>query len=331
MLKLSIKTTDFKNKNILLLTHENADLDSFTSAAIFNRILKKKKIKSRIAVPSHINEQALKFAFREKISFLVNPNLEEYDLIVIFDFNDFEQLGTLRKKFTKLQKSKCFDVIAIDHHEKEKRCISKKGIILPKYFSTTQILLNNFKRYFDKKSFFYSAIGIIEDTGKFIVADEKLFSDFSECLRKSGKKYSDITEVSKHEIDEGEKIAFFRAVRRARTRKINHIEVIISELNFYQGTASTKLLEFGAEIAIVIGEDKNGLAKLSSRAESYFKDKYNFNLMKDLLIPLQKVAGGEVGGHSGAAQWKGKTKKNTIIKEINKILEKKLLKLKVKN
>jgi len=318
----------FRGKNILLLTHENADLDAFCSTAIFFLYLKKNKISATIGVPSHINEQTLDFALKEKIPFVVNPDLNLFNLICIFDFNDYEQLGYLRKNFEKLKKEKCFSVISFDHHVKEKRSIAS-GFINPGAFSTTQILFDLLNKDFDEKMYFYTAIGILEDTGRFLVSSKSLFEKMSICLNKSKKNYSQVYAYARHIIPEGEKIAFLKAASRAQIKKINGFIVIFSNLNFYQGAAATKLLEFGAHISLVYGDDKTGITKLSLRAETSFKDKFDFDLMDDILIPLNKIIGGDVGGHSGAAQWSGKVDKKVLINTITKIIEKKLLKYKL--
>ena len=39
---------------------------------------------------------------------------------------------------------------------------------------------------------FYACVGMIEDTGHFIVGDKELFSDFSFCLTHSNKSYNEI-------------------------------------------------------------------------------------------------------------------------------------------
>jgi nanoRNase/pAp phosphatase (c-di-AMP/oligoRNAs hydrolase) len=306
-----------------LLCHENADLDSFCSAAIFKQYLKDNKIDSEIGVPSHINEQTFSFALNEKIKFLLNPKILGFDLVCLFDLNDYEQLGALRKSFTKLQKKGLIDVITFDHHETEKRSIAK-GFIDSKKLSTTQLLFNLIGKKFNKRIASYACLGMIEDTGRFLVGDKEYFGAFSKCLNVADKSYATIFEIAKHKIPQGEKIAFLKAIQRAKLTKINHQVVIMSSLNFYQGAAATKLLEFGANISIVIGEEKNGLTHLSARAETGFKEEFNFNLMKDLFIPLQKKIGGDSGGHSGAAQWKGDEKERVVSKEILKILEKRL-------
>ncbi len=322
-MKSQISIQKFKNKKILLLTHENADLDAFCSTAIFQKYFKKNKIPSVIAIPSHINEQTLEFAFKEKISFQKNPNLENFDTICIFDFNDYEQLGVLRKIFVELRKKKKFEVITFDHHEKEKRSIAN-GFINPNALSTTQILFDLFGKEFDKKMSAYACLGMLEDTGRFLVGDKSFFNAFSKCLDNSEKTYAELFGLAKHKAPEGEQIAFMKAIQRAKINKIKDIIIITSQLGFYQGAAATKLLEFGAQISLVVGKEKKGSTHLSGRADTTFKEQKNFNLMKDLFIPLQKIFSGEVGGHSGAAQWKGKANENNVLKEALKILEKKL-------
>ena len=319
---VSLNFASFRGKSILLLCHDHADIDSVASAAIFRDVLKTKKIKSEIGIPKHINDQAINLSLKNKISFVVNPKLEKYDLICLFDFNDYEQLGPLRKSFSKLQKKGCFEVITFDHHEKEKRSIGK-GFIDPKAGSTTEVLYNLFDGTFTKKMCFYTCMGIIEDTGKFLVASKDTFEIFSKCLTKSEKKYSKVLEFAKQIINKEERVAFLKAANRAKIIGMKKALIVTSNLSFYQGDAATKLLEFGANISLVVGVEKKGVAVLSARAETSFKEENNFNLMKHLFIPLQRKVGGEIGGHSGAAQWKGNISDKKVLSEAITILKKK--------
>jgi len=282
-----------KDKPVLLLCHDNADLDSFCSASIMQRYLKKKNISSSIGVPKHINDQAQHFAFSQKISFQVNPNLEEFNLILLFDFNGFEQLGRLKDSFVNLVAKKNVSVIVFDHHVADKKCIVYSGYcVIDEDAASTTELLYNFLGAFDNKMFFWNCIGIIEDTGHFIVGDEKTFSSFAECLKNSKQTYVDVLSFTKHKIPQDERIAFLKAAQRAQIQKIGGVIVVTSELSFYQSAASTKLLDFGAQIALVAGVEREGLTTLSLRAESEFKEENNFNLVRDLLIPLQSQIGG---------------------------------------
>ena len=316
-----------RHKNVLLLTHENADLDSFCSTAIMHDFLKKQGIKSMVGVPKHINEQAQHFAFTEKISFQINPDLKNFEIVMLFDLNGFEQLGGLRKEFERALKCKEFQVIVFDHHVPEKKCLSSSGLCVAddSCVSTTQVLYNFLNdTYFDKQMNFWNCIGIVEDTGHFLVGDTKSFESFACSLKNSGKTYADVLSFAKHRAPEDERIAFIKAAQRAQIQKINDAVVVTSELSFYQGAAATKLLDFGAHIAIVCGKERDGLTNLSARVETEFRDKHNFNLMKHLLVPLQEKLSGEIGGHSGAAQWKGKAEPQQVFDEIFNILRKKL-------
>lgn len=317
-----INFSKYKNKKILLLCHENADLDAITSATIFYQILKNKKINSVISVPSHINEQALQFIEKEKIFCQKNPDLESFNQIFLFDFNDYEQLGSLREKFTKLQSQNKFDVISFDHHVIEKRSIDSSKIGIGEFYSTTQLLFNFFKKEFNKKMFFYACLGMLEDTGHFIVADKKLFDDFSYCLDNCDKSFSEIVSLTKPAFNKGERIAFLKAAQRAKIIDLNGVIVIFSNVSFFQGPAATKLLSFGADISLVYGSnEKRKESSLSCRADSFFKEKNKFNLVNDLLKELQNRVGGEIGGHSGAAMWKGKSSQELIEKNCLEIIK----------
>ncbi len=320
---VELNFSQIKKKNVLLLCHENADLDSFCSASIFQRILSKHKITSTIAVPSHMNEQSIHFAFKEKISFQKNPDLTSFDFIFLFDFNDFEQLGKLRSAFLKINQKKV-SVISFDHHVIEKSSIDSSKSFIGRAFSTTQLLLRFFLHHFDKKSYFYCALGILEDTGHFIVADKKLFEDFALCLERSGKEFSDVLSFTKQIVPRDERIAFLKAAQRAEISEIGSVIVATSTVSFYQSQAASKLLDFGADISLVCGcDEKLDTCFLSARADSVFKEKNKFNLVNDLLKPLQKRVGGEIGGHSGAAQWKGTHDYLQVLQECSFILKKK--------
>jgi nanoRNase/pAp phosphatase (c-di-AMP/oligoRNAs hydrolase) len=285
--------------------------------------LKKQKIDSKIGVPSHINEQAQHLAIDEKISFVLNPSLEEFDVALLFDLNGFEQLGKLKERFALRVQSELLDVAVFDHHTSNKGCISYKGdcVIDSTAVSTTE-LLYNFLDTFSPSMNFFCCIGILEDTGHFLVGDKRAFSSFAECLKSSNRSYAQVLEYTKHNIPDSERIAFLKAAQRAQIQNFNGVVVVTSELSFYQSAAATKLLDFGAHIALVAGNERSGVTTLSLRAESAFKEKYNFNLVKDLLIPLQVEVGGEIGGHSGAAQWKGKSDPKKVLAVSINILKK---------
>jgi len=297
-----------KKKSVLLLCHENADLDSFCSAAMMQRFLKRKKINAFIGVPSHINEHAQSLALREKISFYINPNLPVFNVVILFDFNHLEQMGRLGKSFEALRKCDCFEVFAFDHHVPEEGSIvhGKNAIISDACVSTTQLVRNFLDTFKNNEVDFLNCLGIMEDTGHFLVGDTESFSSFASSLKQSGRSFAEVLAFTKHNLKEDERIAFLKAAQRAQILKFSNTIIVVSELSFYQGPAASKLLDFGAHIAVVAGQEKNELSVLSARADSEFKVKNKFNLMKHLFIPLQEKLGGAVGGHSGAAQWKGK-------------------------
>jgi len=322
MQKASFSIPKLKGKNILLLTHENADLDSLASAAMMHIYLKSKKIKSTLAVPSHINEQALHFAYENKISFMLQPNLAEYDAVMLFDLNDFHQLGLLSSQMRGLCNNRCQEIMVFDHHEPKKEsisCASKsfKAFTSTSAVSTTHLLYSILgkDKSFNPKMAFFACVGMIEDTGRFLVGSADSFRAFSDCLSRSKKTYAEILSFAKHIIPEAERVAFLKAAQRAEIIDINDIIVVSSNLSFYQSSAATKLLEFGAQITLVCGSERGGVTTLAARAESAFKEKYNFNLMRDLMLPLQDKLGGNPGGHSGAAIWKGSADEKIVMEE----------------
>lgn len=323
-----------KNKRVLLLTHEHADLDSFASAAMFQRFLNKQKITSTISVPSHINEQAKHLSESLKIKHISNPDLGAFDIVLLFDLNSFEQLGVLKDSFIALFSNRTIEAIVFDHHVSNKACIVYTGncVIDETMFSTTQLIYNFLdmsspkekSKDFDSTMYFLNCVGLVEDTGHFIVGSDKAFLDFSVSLKKSNKTYSNVLAFTKDEFDNGERIALLKAAQRSIITQIKEFVLITSTVSFYQSFVATKLLNFGAHISLVSGVEKRGLCVLSARADSVFKEKNNFNLVKDLLLDLKEKLGGEIGGHSGAAQWKGKSNPSEVLRVATEILKKRL-------
>lgn len=315
-----------KNKRVLLLTHEHADLDSFASARMMQIFLSKQKINSDIAVPSHINEQAKKLSESMKINYSLNPNVGEFDIVLLFDLNSFDQLGALKNSFSDLLLNKKINVIVFDHHVSNKTCIVHGGncVIDETMFSTTQLIYNFLDTFSNSNFFFLNCIGLVEDTGHFIVGSDSAFYDFSVSLKKSKKTYADVLAFTKNEFDNSQRIALLKAAQRSEIIQIKDFVLITSTVSFYQSFVATRLLNFGAHIALVSGIDKSGLCTLSARADSVFKEKNNFNLVKDLLLPIKEKLSGEVGGHSGAAQWKGKSTPEEVLKVSVDILKKRL-------
>ncbi|MEK6959325.1 MAG: DHH family phosphoesterase, partial [archaeon] len=247
-----------KGKKVLLLCHENADLDSFCSAAMMQAYLKSKRIKSTLAIPSHINDQALHFAYANKVSFEMNPNLAGFEVVMLFDLNDFHQLGSLSTQFSNFCINKCQEIMVFDHHEPKKgsiSCAAKsfKAFTSTSCVSTTHLLYSILgkDKSFTKDMAFFACIGMIEDTGRFLVGSADSFAAFADCLNRSKKSYAQVLAFTKHEIPEAERVAFLKAAQRAEIIDINDIIVVSSILSFYQSSAATKLLEFGAQITLV--------------------------------------------------------------------------------
>ncbi len=315
-----------RGKKVLLLGHENADLDAAASCAIFQSFLESKGINSAIAFPSHLNEQALKFLSSERIPYELMPDLLGFGVVFLFDFNSFEQLGKLRKDFEQFNLEKRFSVFVFDHHVPEEESIASgdNAFIDAAAVSTTQVLANLLDRFFSHQMHFWNCLGIVEDTGHFLVGNANSFGSFSNSLTLSKKSFSDVLSFTKHSFDFGERIAFLKAAQRAQIVKSEKAIIVYSNVSFFQGAAATKLLNFGADITLVAGaEKKDSLTTLSARAETTFKENNNFNLVKDLMVELQKQIGGEIGGHSGAAQWKGMVAPEKVLKTAVEILKKK--------
>jgi nanoRNase/pAp phosphatase (c-di-AMP/oligoRNAs hydrolase) len=310
-----------------------------------NKKIQNKKIICVIGVPAHINEQTKTFAEKNKINYSINPEPSEFDKIVLVDCNNSQQLGRLEQKIisfkrnTEMQNSKTKDqnliknynsqkkLIAVDHHELTQNSLAK-GLIVEEAVSTTQVIYETFKEKLTPTEAYYCAVGIIEDTGRFIVGTKKAFECFSDCLNICNNSYTEIVSAHTQEMPISERIALLKSAQRLEFFATPKALVVFSEVSFYGSQSANALISLGADIAIVFSQE-NGFASISGRVSTQFKqnkknNSTSFSLVRNLFSQVQAELGGSAGGHSSAAQWKGNVPISELKKKCKEILLRKL-------
>ena len=114
-----------KSRKPLILTHVDPDGDALGSVMAMKQLIEELNIKPYITLTGKVNSD-LKLA--EKSFFVNNPNINDFDLFIVLDTNNFGRTGVdFPENFSA-------PIIVIDHH------IKKEGRVFPPNF---HVLINS--------------------------------------------------------------------------------------------------------------------------------------------------------------------------------------------
>lgn len=294
----------FEGKKNLFLCHAGADVDSLASAESFFLSLKKNR-SSMVGVPEHVNLSAKAMAENLGLGFELNPSLEEFENVVLFDLNSPEMLGGFAEKLRAFSGK----IFIIDHHAKTGSWLSKKSSALvdPDAVSCTQVVYGYLKKSRAKISPLSArllACGIIADSARFAVSSKEAFLDMAQLLEKSGVSYPGLFSFFEVKKDVSERIAALKAARRARVFKSFDKIISVTQVNSFEATAAMSLVFLGAHVGFAGGE-KEGKILISGRALNNFSSRTGFDLVKHVFEPLSQKFSGSGGGHAAAAAFNG--------------------------
>ena len=230
----------------------------------------------------------------------LEPKFEEFEVIIVLDANNLEQLGRFG---VEVKKSK-LPVVIVDHHKPpvEKGFPVALDIVDDKARSTCEIVYRLYEEAGVKvEGDLAEAIflGIAFDTQLFRYANAETFLIVSELV-KAGLKPEKLLDLFTSSIDNPERIARIKASKRAKTLMLNGWLIAISHVSSYQASAARALINLGYHLSIVCGE-RSGRVQVSLRCTREFHEKTGIDLALDLAEPLGKLLKGAGGGHSTSA------------------------------
>ncbi|MFX1481991.1 MAG: bifunctional oligoribonuclease/PAP phosphatase NrnA [Promethearchaeota archaeon] len=286
----------------LIIGHQNADPDAVCAMIAFARLYLK------------INPDGSPTLIADDISRLSNqivqhfaPDMEilskserTHDFYILVDTNSRFQLGPgLQDILTNPDRT-----LVIDHHElnPEIDMIATHQILQSKP-STCQILVEVFEEArIDISSNTANLIltGMIFDTRRFFYTDSDTFSAAIRLIE-AGADYEKCVRSLLIRPDRSERIARLKAAGRVKVHLVGDWIVAISKINAYEASACRGLIELGADVALVGGNPKKDVVRLSSRSTRQFFEVTGINLGTDVMKPLGETIEGEGGGHANAA------------------------------
>jgi nanoRNase/pAp phosphatase (c-di-AMP/oligoRNAs hydrolase) len=289
-------------KFALLLCHHNADPDAICSAYGFKNLLKQTRptIETEIGAAHAISRLSKHLLQHVPIDIKESPSIEKADIIVMFDTNTIQQLNRLAETI----KKRNAPIIVIDHHaaHPDTLLMAKLCITDEDSSSTCEIIYRFYKETNTKlseneaKALF---LGIAFDTRHFLLANSSTLKTIAELVD-LGVDAQEMLPLLSLPMDFSERVARLKACRRAKLFKINGWVVALSRVSAYQASAARALIELGADVTAVAGQEAENI-EISLRATTEFSKKTGIHLGKNIAKPLGEYVHGMGGGHSTAA------------------------------
>ncbi len=322
---LNSKFEDLKNyladKKILITTHDLVDLDGLASCFVLKFFFKLFYEKNEVfilfqeiskATKSFIDRINKKFP-KIKISYLESLEMLDFDLIIIMDTNNLEQVN-----FDVLRSGLPF--LFIDHHTNLNRSykgnLESLNIILDEFSSTAEIIFELFKYYNleIKVPYKYLLIAaILTDSGFFRHANNDTIKRVSKLLDYQ-IDYQDVLITLKNNKENSEKLAIIKGLKRVELTKHQGWLIGITNVGSFEAIVANSLIKIGFDVGIVYSDKKSNF-RISTRASKNICVNTGLHLGKILgdLSNEYEVSG---GGHDGAASLNGSLNGINISKSI---------------
>jgi len=308
-----------KGKNLLIATHDSADLDGFVSVLVLKFFFENFFTNQNIFLTfSKLSKYTKNFVvkFLQKFPDFNFPsnndeNFSNIDVIIIVDSNNLEQI--------KLSSTLNLDVpfIFVDHHLDLKKNyggnITSLNLIFENYSSTAEIILElidnyNFDLPIPYKYLLISAI--LTDSGFLKYGNTETIKHLLNILQDE-IEFQDVLLLLENETDISKKIANIKGLQRVKLIRVDSWLIGISHVSSFSASVASTLIKVGFDVGIVYTKKKSKY-RISARAKKNICLKTELHLGKI----LNGISNGDGGGHDGAATLNGENDLERSLSEI---------------
>ncbi len=292
---------------ILILSHQNSDLDAICSSIALKEALCALNPDLRIMIGAAGSvcksaRQVLK-EFSEEVA--INPKLDA-DFIILVDTATLQQIAPLDAGI----KKHTGKIAVIDHHAShaDTKNIADFYFVDEKASSSSEIvytLLKKMKLKISRRIAFVLLVGILADSAHLKFATPKTIKIVNEILEEMDVDYERAVSLLEVSEDVSRKIAHLKCAKRMELYRIMDFVLVTSEVSSFGASAARALVLLGADCAFVASAKKNEV-QISARASSNFIRETGINLGRDIMPKIGELINGSGGGHAGAAGAKGR-------------------------
>ncbi len=275
-----------RRENKLIIIHESADPDALGSAIAVSRIFG-----GDIDISGGINRIARKMLDLFQINSVQGPDFSEYGTIIVLDTASPTQLHRVPDRVS----------LVIDHHMNSGEWnFAEHRVIDEEAWSCTQIIKRILEQAdidMDERTCLALLMGMYSDTKGLSMGDHALLKDVADCMERSMVDVQFLKEILKDE-SQNVRISILKGFQRLRYRNFGNVLVVWTRVSTYEGAVANKLIDSGADIALV-GSERDGFVRVTGRASDSVV-KRGFHLGR-FFSSLGYIMEGEGGGHDGAA------------------------------
>jgi nanoRNase/pAp phosphatase (c-di-AMP/oligoRNAs hydrolase) len=269
------------------LCHRNADPDAISSAFALSEA-----IGGTVGLVDGCNRVASVLIERLGIEVVDKPNPDNYGFVVVVDTSTKAQLNDIE----------LISYCVIDHHTTTALTENADFYLHRNTTSTVEIVFDILKAMgapINRRVGIGMLTGIVTDTGHFKHASEDTFSTVAKIIKASGVEYGEVLDLmAVTPQDISMRIAILKAASRVELDRVHDMLIASSHVSSFGGSASSMLINIGADIAFV-GTAKGESVRISSRAK---REVVNAGVnLGQLMEDISNEYNGTGGGHSGAA------------------------------
>lgn len=306
--------------DVIILCHHNADPDAICAAYAIKRMIHHLSPTAFVEVitpdgASKLSEKVLTYT---GLQVSKESMTGKADTFIVVDTGSLKQLEQWALRFTELGAVK----IVIDHHTPDPEMQKQATFYIddPESIATCEIIfwiLKELSIPLDETLATALLVGILFDSRQFAIATPRTFRVAAELVE-AGATMFKAKELLASTMDLSEKTARLKAAQRINVHRIESWFVATSNLSSFQSSAARAFLILGADVAILVGKDKNAI-QASFRSTDDFWQKTHIDLGEISKI-LAKSFKGTGGGHPTAAGVNGEGEEEEFLDKALEII-----------
>lgn len=292
-----------ENKNIVILSHLNADPDAIGSSIAAYEYLISKGCDVKMSAAGGVNALARNLLKKLNYTIEINPSLEPYDAVLVLDTSSFSQLAPIKLG------EYSGKIYVVDHHipDEDLKGMVRNALFDESITSTSELVYTILKKsefQFSREVCLALITGIVTDTAHLQFARPDTFRIVAELLDLSGMQYPDVLNFISIPTEPSRKIAHLKSASRLKMERLDGWIIALSHVSSFEASAARALVKIGADVAFVCSNEK-GDARISIRANNTFTKKTKINFAKDYAPLLVDQLNGSGGGHLAAISVNG--------------------------
>lgn len=307
---------------VSIICHHNADPDAICAAYSLEKLIHEldQEAVTEILYPDSASQLSERIINHFKIEASTNPRIVDADTVVVVDTGNLIQLETLQSLLHRDSVN-----IFIDHHsfDTEIDKLATLYILDETAVASCEIIYDIWKAMEiepPREAAEALLLGIAFDSKHFSIGTSRTFRIVAHLLE-LGATLSGIRENLQSTMDVSERVARLKSAQRMMLYKADPWIIATSNLGSFQPSAARGILNLGADVAIIAGNEKEEL-KASLRSTEEFHQKTGIHLGDHLSKPLSEHYRGAGGGHPTAAGINGYGDADALLMEAAGILKK---------